>query len=522
MLVQAQVQTARYEHQTNWTQREYLVLPAGKTGLLLLNERKPDKKSGNNQLELTLLNQNLEPANTKEISIPDGFGLRQHATNSFYAYLVFSKEVYKADMNYLIVEIDLLNNSFKQSQVASEVSFDLLHAEVTDGILTLAGQTEGIPLLLQYKKGQAKLEGIEINRDKGHVISLRSNDDEKSYNLITAEELYGKRIMHFRTYYEQQLIFEKKVEVRADILEAQSVGFIDGNIAVAGTYGSRSNDYVQGLFYTVLSPGESNSVVKYHDFSAFSQFFTFENEGRAEKLNSRAEDFSESGRELKLDKYLFIRNVEKADGKVVISLDVYRRAFNQMFRRNMNHYEMMHTSNSQNLDSYLIYNAHNIQLFNHYRGLRRGFDEILGEGGHSISTDEMRPLLLLEHWVVGLTIDGEVSWDNALPVVSEDRLTSNRIVSSSIGPNSTNLLYYHNRSLVFSKIDFNSDPREEFVIPVGLADENDKLRESTGHVGRWFGSTMYVWGFQRIKGDEGKRNVLYINKVEFPTEAASN
>ncbi len=68
-------------------------------------------------------------------------------------------------------------------------------------------------------------------------------------------------------------------------------------------------------------------------------------------------------------------------------------------------------------------------------------------------------------------------------------------------------------------------------MPIEMKNSTDDLRSTTesttGEMRHWYGNNFYVWGYQKIndksiRGSEGKRDVIYVNKVRFPEAPTRN
>jgi hypothetical protein len=287
-----------------------------------------------------------------------------------------------------------------------------------------------------------------------------------------------------------------KMRDNLQILDGATLGFVQGNIAIVGSYGSQNSNYTQGIYFAIIRPEGQDNTIKYHDFAEFEHFFDYSSPRRAKKLEEKANVMSERGRDMKLSLRLFMHEMKFVNDKFIIFAEVY----DQKYDRSAN---------------YTFYNpyANNRGYFippNRYQSYRETYRQ-------SDDFRDVGALELLEGIVIGIDLEGDVVWDNALVVDDLDQTTSNLVVDAYVGGTDVHLVYKHEVEIVHKPIPYSSLDVEENWLPLELDSEGESIRSTEEEIGgavHWYDNTFFVWGYHRVNGAEGRRNVIFINKLE--------
>ena len=515
--VRAQVQQIRFEVETSSRHSDFAVFDAGSNGLILLRQLKSDRTTGDQRIQLNILDPLLNIRTVDTLSLLPSMELQTVTSDDDLSYLVFKQR--EMDIpQFEIIRIEHSGLRILPYRIRNELPFDFTEAIAIDNQLILSGLVRGVPSVLSFTEGIQTfklLPGISLS---GEVLSLSGNNDGKTFNLITLERNGGNAFVHLTTYGNNSIVFRKTVKMKSEAVTAKSLGFIDGNILLVGTYGSRQKNYTQGIFITRIGPDEAETEVRYHDISAFDHFFDYADERDRERLSQKVERRSTSGNEAKFNKVLFIRDLQNFGKQVVMNLEMYQITPAIVPGRSIprNSYE---SRTSFRINPYNDYNrnifrfAINPEKYLLYKKLFLGFENDVPGDNTGVALEQ------LQSWTVGLNYDGSVGWDNSMPVMESDRLRDFPLTAAAI--TSDGLIYVHamEENIIYSENKFEAARAEEYLVPYLMEKDSDKLvsvSENPGSALHSGNRRFYVWGSQRIKGESKRRDVIYINGIFFP------
>ena len=238
--------------------------------------------------------------------------------------------------------------------------------------------------------------------------------------------------------------------------------------------------------------------MKYHDFGEFEHFFDYTSPKRAQKLTEKANVMSERGRGMKLSLRLYLHELREVNDKFVLFAEVY----DQKYDRPVNSYNFNPYASQFGAPTFF-----NPNRYSAYRESYRQYDNQQS----SISLE------LLQAIVIGMDQNGDVTWDNSLVVDDLNQATINTVVDAYIGGSDIHLVYKHEEEIVHKAVPYSSIPIEEQWLPFELGEEGASIRSTDEEIGgavHWYDNVFYVWGFHRVAGSDGKRNVIFINKME--------
>ncbi len=308
------------------------------------------------------------------------------------------------------------------------------------------------------------------------------------------------------------MLFERTIEVdrSKEVIDGISMGFVEGNMAVVGTYGARNSKYVQGLYFALIRPEGQDNVIRYNDLSEFDSFFTYtDSEKRANRMQEKAEQLSQRGKEMKVGVRLFMHEVKKLENSYLLMADVYDIKFD--------------TDTRSQFFNRPLYSLNDIRSLP--RGRYTYLDDPSQRNDFTSGTIRYEYLSAI---AIDLDAKGKILWDNSIIVEDRERFILDDLVDSYAGPDSLYMAYKIEEDIVYKGVPYSSMPIEPTRVPVALKNENDDLRDFTEDVGEvkyWYDNHFFVWGYHKIndkdvRGSEGKRKVIYINKVSFPKSSS--
>jgi len=497
----AQQQIARYEQEKKDNDDYFTVISGGEHGVLLIQEDN-SVRGRENKWILTKLDTDLKEEWAKDLMVEDKYEFRAYEMFGSHLYIVFM-EAERMVSNFLILDADLETGKILPYSVDNELAFELTNIIALQDRVVLSGYVRDSPTILSYEVGQKRFDVVPgYFVAKSDIIALQVNMDNMTYNIVTMERSYTGYFLRLRTYsFDSDILFEREVQMRDNlqIIDGLTLGFVEGNIAIAGTYGSQSSNFIQGLYFAVIRPDGQDNLVKYHDFGEFRHFFDYTNPRRAERLEEKATELAERGKDLKLSLRLFLKYMIDYKGEYLLFAEVYDQKYNRASNYYTNPYGFMPNNRFNALyDPY---------LYRYYRDPTRNFN-----------AEQTPSFEFLESIVIGIDRNGNITWDNSLVVDDTDSESMMNLVDAFASPEYVHMLYKNEKELVYKSIPYSSEQIEENVNEIMLDNAEEDIRneyEDVGGVQYWHANAFLVWGFHRISGVDGKRNVIFINKVIF-------
>ncbi len=317
-------QVVRYEQPKEDEDDFFTTISCGEYGLLIVEE---DHVKGKAE---TWIMTGLDTTLTKmwelRLSIDYQYEFKAYDVLDENVYIVF-QQADRIIADYRVVKINLDRGTMVTFEVSNEIAFEMTNIMVIRDRIILGGYVRYSPTLLSYKVGDSRFQVVPgLFKDKSDIIDLRANGSD-TYNILTRETSYTGPFMRLRTYsFDSEMLFERVIEMdrNYEVIDGTSIGFVEGNIAVVGTYGARNSKYVQGLYYVLVKPEGQENMIRYNDLSEFENFFSYaDSERREERLKEKAEQLSDRGKEMKVGVRLYIHDVILLENSYLLVADVY-------------------------------------------------------------------------------------------------------------------------------------------------------------------------------------------------------
>ena len=515
-----QVEQSRYELERRNSDQDFAVFSAGDNGLILFNELKPERVTNLKRFEFVMLDPLLQEVVRDTIQLEPYFGLRFMASEGTRVFMVF--EHIESDIpQYRIIRADYSTGRILPFYLTNELPFESVTAEAVGGQLIIGGQVKGgVPALLSFEEGRTNFRLLPGSAAiTAEILDVRSNLNSETFNLVAIDNDPVNPVLHVLTYGDGQVLFRKAIQLEHEMINARSLGFIDGDIIITGSYGSRELGYTMGMVFIRLTSGEGKDIIRYHDAASFSHFFDYAESSRKQRLNDRAEKRSEQGEDLKLNKHLFIQDLSMIGDQFVVRFDVFQDLPGSVrFTDSRNAYETVRNSTLnpyQMFGSSVFRSAIYPEKYLFYRRAFLGFEnDVPGDNTGS-------RLEYLQQWSAGMDATGDVLWDNAMVVLEQDRLRENRLINASVTTAGIQYFYRVEGKVVYSEPQFVSEESKEYILDLTLLSPDHRFIDEYASEGGviYNGKTgIYPWGIQRIAGDDGRRSVIYINRI-YPSQA---
>ncbi|MCA6075388.1 hypothetical protein [Fulvivirga sedimenti] len=509
----AQVKQLRYETNISLRNEDFAVFPAGENGLVFLRQVRGEHKVDFFDVQVNLLDPFLRTIATDTLITDPSFELKRVIHENKQVFLIYEQSEIEIP-SYKIVKIDFSSGRVQPFSIKNELPFDLVKAMSVRGKIYFGGYVRGVPTIMVFEEGKSTLSLLPVRPLSADFLDLSLNNDQESINLVTQERSGNVILLHVTTYGGTSMLFQKTIVMQNEAVTARSLGFINGNIIIAGTYGSNKLNLTQGTFMVSVQPGKDKDVVHYHGISEFDHFFDYADVNQKERLTEKVERKSVSGNDIKFNKVLFVNDLQLVGDELLMDIEMFQLVPRQIARqrRVRNSYGNFGGSRSNPHNGY----GNNVFADALYPDKLRLFRKLFFE-----SPSENAEVIpeFLQRWSVGFDPNGLVKWDNSMAVQEQDRASAAPLTAAAFDDTVLRYGYKHEEGIVYAESSFGSTKGEEFIFPLVLKNENESLVYELNDVnGLWSinNDVFYAWGSHRVKGDSGRRNVIYINALFFP------
>lgn len=505
-------QTLRYELEKKNDDDYFHVLPAGEEGLVIFRDiDKYDKSEGGDIWEITSLDTNLAERWKKEVGVDIDYVFKGFEMYRGKLFLLFTQHDTPQSDLYLLA-IDLLEGEVERFDIKNEIKIELSHLTMAGDHLILAGYVRSSPTVVSYRIGNESGNMKVVPgffKDRSDVVDLRTNENA-TFNILTLEKGYQGHYLRLRTHApEGDILFEKTLDLPQNykLLSGKTTDFVDGNIAVTGTYGNVSSGYAVGIYFAIVKPEGQKDVVKFYGFRHLQRFFDYMGQRRAARIRKKIERKEEKGKEYRYNSRLLIQEVRKEDDGYLLEAEIY-------------------DPESDGIDNNNLYHPYyNYYGFGSYDPSGRAYQRYARKPGPLVNTDQVSHFEYLQSVVVKLDNQGELVWDNSMKIDDVETYSLEQVVDFTGTDGSVCLLYKSEDELNYKIID-QSETVEEGKKPILLKHEHDNIGHTykgRGKILHWYGDHFLLWGYHRVENKEdpdveNKRSVLFINKVKCESE----
>ena len=499
-------QMERYELEKKNDDDYFNVLPADQDGLVIFRDTDEYRKGEGDIWEITTLDTTLTQRYKKEVAVDNRYIFKGFDLYDSKLYLIFTHSESPAS-DFHLVTIHLLSEEVQRYDIKNELTLELSHLTVVKDHLVLAGYMRYSPTVVTYQIGENRAAVVPgFFKDRSDIVDLRTNENA-TFNILTLEKTYQGYILRLRTYApEGTMLFEKSLELKENyrLLSGKTTDFVDGNIAVTGTYGASSSNYAQGIYFAIVKPEGQQDIVRFYNFTELDHFFDYMGPKRAARIKRRIDNKLARGKEFKYRSRLLMHEVRKKEDGYILAAEIYNPQSDGI--------------NSRNYNPYYGY------------GFNTGYENFSNAANQNyvkrssplVNTDDATHFEYLESVIVKLDNQGELVWDNSIKVEDVETYSLEQIVDFYESENKVNLLYKSEENLNYKVVD-QSETLTSGEEGIRLLYENDNIAHTYDGVGKthyWYGDNFFVWGYHRVENKsnpdvENRRSVLFINKVAF-------
>ncbi|MBL6448704.1 hypothetical protein JMN32_20495 [Fulvivirga sp. 29W222] len=498
------VQTKRYELEKDNTDNYFNVTSVGEKGLVIFRDTDEYRRNEGDVWQVIALDTALVEKWNNELLIDSKHVFKGFEQNNEMLYLLFSEDE-AAKSNYQLVTIKVDDGETKRYDIKNEISIELSHLIVVNDFLILGGYVRYSPTLISYSLGDDKLEVIPgFFKDRSEIIDLRENDNG-TFNILTKEKAYQGYDLKLRTYApEGDILFDKTIETDRDldVMDGKCTGFVDGNIAISGTYGKTVSTYSQGIYFVIVKPEGQKDVVRYFNYSALEHFFDYMGPKRSERIKRKIDSKISKGKEFRYSSRLNMHQVQQDSDGYLLVAEIYNPQYEKLGSRSI----------------YSPY-AYGFGVDNDFYSSAARQDYVKRPGGSS-QVQDANHFEYLESVILKLNGAGELQWDNSFKIEDVETFSLEPVVDLSKSKGKFNLVYKSEENINYKVIN-QSETITKAQERIMLDDEADVIKstyDGVGNARHWYGDYFYVWGYHKIQNKlnpegDNRRNVLFVNKI---------
>jgi hypothetical protein len=502
------LQPYRYEREQRNSDDYFHVISLKEKGLALFRER--DKYKNSNRIwELIFLDTTLQEKKALELEIKERHKMIGYETADNNLYFLFrTGETNKNDL--VLIDISLQGVERNRYLIKPDMDFRLTHFIKAGNNFVFGGYVSNESVLVIYEPANNSLKVVPgfFQKDT-ELVDLRTNQNQTFNSVLINRTSRGERKMIFRTFDETgKQLMEDGIIIDDDITlqTGLSSALEREDLIVAGTYGDRNAKQSNG-FYTVPVNPFAEQKIKYVDFGQLSNFVSYLNDKKAERVKQNSKEAQAEGRQPSFTTFVMpFRIMENSKGYFLLA-EVY----------NPIHSNTMQTTSPYYYNPY--YSGYGYGPYwggYYYPGMSRMYRPYMYGPPNSRTTDETKSIQTV---VVALDENGDVKWDQSFKLDDVRSPSLQQVGDFLINGDKVHILYKKESDLKVKTVILN-EANAEHTEKIKTSDEHDVIRsekESESGVRYWFGRSFYVWGYQTLRNttkEDRVRDVFYINRVD--------
>jgi hypothetical protein len=482
----------------------YHTVSLGANGVLLITQL------NRNSFILQKFNTDLVVDWKQDLTIENGLDFVKSSYDGRSVYLLFSRS--RTDF-YQVVKVNVGPGYVENFYLTAVDRFEITDFETLGYSVYMGGTVRNEPMLLYtnvLSKQSKVLPGVSMANTV--IQSLEADTIHHVVNVCFAARK-GRDIKLISKSFDElgQAVGQVMVEPDNDLSLINGRLFIlnDSTKMMVGTYGLRNmqgngNSASQGVFISKISFDEV-LFTQYYSFTDFKNFFSFMTDRQRERMERRIERRKEDGGDVKLNYQLLVHDIVPQGDNFLITAEVFYPEY-----RNDN---TLYGRNSMLTSPFL-----SPFMFGRFSSLYNPYMYNPWYNTNRTSNNQVFNGFVYTHAVVmSFDKDGKVLWDNSLPFENVKSMELKEKVKVKVNSDSSVALSYSNNGTITSKtFHEGSNSSDKTMMAISTDDNSDKVRNtSTDDVLYWFGNYYLAYGFQKIAGADGRRNVFYMNKISF-------
>jgi hypothetical protein len=495
-------QVNRYEREQKSSDNSWTIISLREKGLALVRDQ--DKfQDGQKLFEVVVLDTMLNEQAAISVSLPPRMKLigYDYSGGNFFYILFRGGEMDIGDLH--LVEIRTDTHEVLRHDIKNEFNFKLTHFSVVDRNMILGGYVSREPAVLLFDIVHDQRKVIPgFFTANTELLDLRVNENNTFNTLVTNRTAHSKKTLLLRTFDKSGVqLLEDEVEIDQDktILSGLTSSLIRDELFIAGTYSIGNGKMAAGFFAVLVDPFHEQAI-RYYDFAELNHFLDFINPKRAERIKSAARRDREHGRAPEFrSNVTSVRLDERPSGFYLLA-------------------ETFTTTTSSSPYPYQGYSPYSpYGMYNYSPFSNRFYNSPYNYQSQPYSSD----VNIQSSSVIAFAPDGRLEWDHCLKLKDVHRPALEQ--SSDFWCNNSKIVISNKReSELFVKARFKNDETSGDTLKIMQRTPEEIVRDETredGGVRFWFGSQMYLWGYQTVRDplqpvDDRVRSVFYIIKAD--------
>lgn len=474
-------QPLRVEIDLENSNSDYSIVPVGENGLVMYTVS-PDKVPQRTKVKWLFTGYDTEFKEQWKSGyiIDEPYFVKKHTYINGFLYLLFSRnnrdEFVLTEVNVKTGEIRSLHGILPKKFLFSSIAIHNSSAYIN-------GYTRKGPALMHVDLNNKKVSEIELKFDaEAQFESADVSSDSNEVHIVYRLEDNRKKFLNIKTFNGLQLLDDLIINPEGNdhLLTGKINSVSPKEKIILGTYSSGTARGANGLYFTRLIDN-SNYVVKYYNFTDFTNFFDFLPERTADKIQKKKEKQELRGRELNLDYQLMVHDLIMYEGQYLMVAEAYYAT---------------------------------------YRSEARPYTTII----NGVPIVQTNYVSVFDGWlythaiVAGFDMEGNMLWDNSIEMGDVKSFDLEERISVQVDYGQVKLAYGTNNDIVTKTIYKNQVIDEKGKNSIQTGSSEDVIKSSAlSNVRYWYDKYFLVYGYQKIKNESDeikrKRTVFYFNKL---------
>lgn len=388
---------------------------------------------------------------------------------------------YDYDGEFSITQIDAktLANKHIESTLGKKIDFDFSGAIGSD--FYIAGRRREIPFVYCRNVVTGKESNVDlpvVDKDDCSLLCFQTDETTQEAYLVVKDG--NRKVGTFLTFYafkDGKQISSCKIKSSDEnkfLMSASVSKTGDASYVISGTYGlsERKQRLSSGVFVYKVEKGKIvfENFTNYLDITNFNSYLS---ERRQEKIEHKKEKKEKKGEELSYNYMMLPYQIQEFSDHYVLVGEAYYPTYRMEFTTvYVNGHAQ--TSTRQVFDGY---------FFSHY-------------------------------FLLAFNQKGETIWSNSSPMSVRKSFIAYRHLSVSKEQEDVSVVY-PSYTEVISKVYNENGVKSEVKVPYAENGQKvSKLRELDTQY--WFDKTFLSTGYEKVKDENGKRRVFFMDKIMIP------
>ncbi len=496
-------QPNRFEKTQTIYSNQFHIISLKEQGLALVRE-KEESKEYKKIWEIILLDSTLSQTWMSDIHLENRYHFIGYEYSQDIVYLLFRTGETEAEFLHL-VSVNLINHEMLKYDIKHQFNLRLTHFSVAGGHALFGGYVVREPAVLLYEMATNQVKvvpGFFLNDTE--LLDLRVNLNHTFNAVLMERGKRDKKKLIVKTFDETgTLILEDEIELEQNktVIAAQTSTLKRDELMVLGTFGEPNSKQAIGIFSVTIDPFDQQAI-HYFDFAQFDHVLDYMSAKKISKVKAKAQRTREAGKIPDLRMYIQPFRLEECEDGFILLSEIYQPTSSSSYSPYWNSY----------------YNPYGYAYPYGFGNPASRYYSTPYPYNNRSQTNDYR---VLETVVTLFDAQGKLVWDHSLKIPDIHQQSLEQLGDFVFFKDRT-LIAYKKEDEIISKLQFTHDPDiEGDTVKIQLNNPSDELRHDTkyeGTVRYWYGTNMFVWGYQtirdRAKHDDQVRHVFYVNKIK--------